>query len=256
MEDFMDETMENPQDQYNTAIARIEELRKLQRTTPPGSVYKTINQELQQLEQQKEMLEQFYSFTETVAPELEISGEDTPWLQHIKDTFVDIWNINSGDQDYNSFLYYLRYFEHHMVPLFSRRYLHLDLKNSYERDLFYDLFLQLARELSAIEDEIAFFEKKELQGDERAQAIQRLRKLKNELYVKFNSQLQQISSFVKLILNDIYSGGNICLNKDQCLEARDFEQVTELSGLEVQEALEKVADFTKEAISFLNIPDF
>ena len=162
---------------------------------------------------------------------------------------------NCDDKDVNMLSTILKVWEAEFAPANSDSHVKLEFSLSAERDSHYAILENMKRSLKTLVETIEDFHRA-TRDDFKAQ----LRDMKSRYTRHYLSEgmafLKRLREFWKKIDDDIASGGQSCLNKEDDVRFnRKFEEATFFEGYTVAKVVSSSNLFLNEAIDSLNLPD-
>ncbi len=161
----------------------------------------------------------------------------------------------SDDPEIDMAAVYLKKFEDDLWGALSDFHLKLDYNYSRERDKFYDHIencRRLLKNYTDILDEITNTESEKYKERLRVMKV----KIGRAFLITLTEFMKELNSFVNYLLTDYNSNGNIILNPDDIIKFSKLNGGNkEIDGMSVIDALKYVAQFSKEFIEKIKIPE-
>ena len=150
---------------------------------------------------------------------------------------------------------YAHYFQREYLPFLTEKQLKLDFKFSMDRDGFYNNFQALQRKIDNYREENSRLSEGIVSRDMETEIRKRAFKLTRLIDVDAARFFRAIGRFCDELEEDARGDGVKCLNGGAAIAFDVIEGRRVLQGRNVSDALAELADFTAEAVAFLNIPE-
>ena len=164
------------------------------------------------------------------------------------------YNKHHNDREMDALISYLIFFEMNYLPILSEYYIKLDFNNSLKRDTYYTKYLEIKKILKEYDYELDILYNDEYNNLALHHDKSLIYKIRYRFMLEINNYFLDLRSFIKKLLNDYHTGGNIILNPDDKIELSEFEEHRKLDQYNIIAALEEIHEFCDEIIRFLSIP--
>ncbi|MDH5716359.1 MAG: hypothetical protein OEZ22_01835 [Spirochaetia bacterium] len=159
------------------------------------------------------------------------------------------------DDEINLLSSIIKVWEAEFLSALAESHIKLDFSTSNERDSHYATLENVKRQLKILTDTI-----EDYHAANREDMKLQLRDMKQRYTRHFLNEgallIKKYHEFWKVVREDIVTGGNRCLNKDDKIEYNiKFEKPTFLEGLPVSQVIKISEQFLSEAISALRLPN-
>jgi len=167
---------------------------------------------------------------------------------------VKRYNKMHSDGEMDALISYLNFFEMNYLPILSEYYIKLDFNHSLKRDSYYAKYLEIKKILKEYDYELDILYNDEYNNVALYHDKAIIYKIRHQFMIDVNNYFRDLKSFVKTLLDDYHTGGNIILNPDNEIELSEFENHRKLDGYNIVNAIEEIYIFCEEIIKFLSIP--
>jgi len=150
---------------------------------------------------------------------------------------------------------YTRQFGGVFLPLLTEKRLKLDFKFSIGRDGFYNGYQGLLRALEGYRVETQRLAGGDIGREMETELRKRAIRVTREVAIEGARFFRGLERFAAQLAADARDDGVKCLNGGQTIAFDKIEGDSGLRGLTVADALERMRDFAREALAFLNIPE-
>jgi len=229
---------------------------RLKRTQNPFQK-SSIAGELGKLEAERMQLDSLFEQVPEEDVAEEAPEEQFPLLNQVYHENPDLLQkSNHLERDIRASILYLHYFEREFLGMFTSRKMKLDVKFSVERDSFYELIHQVSRSLQNYRTEADRIASGTYAKQYEADILKRKVEMRHTLLIEVDWYFRKLRRFAKELLRDIEGDGLLCQNPEAELEYSSFDQETLLRGCSVHEGIQKLYDYSAEAVEYLEIPEF
>ncbi len=179
------------------------------------------------------------------------NSDDYSILQKIT---VSAHRKDHHDREMDTLISYMNFFEENYLPILSEYYIKLDFNHSMRRDTYYIRFMDIKKILKEYDYELDIFmdEKYNTIAIHRDKTI--IHKIRHQYMLAMDNFFKDLRDFLKTIIDEYKSGGNIILNPDDRIDLNEFKKNGVLNGYTVLKAVEEIYKFSDEIIRFLSIP--
>ncbi len=236
----------------NKLIRQFESVRKS--TTDPFQEER-VSKQLKKLKAYKEKVETFHVINKDEVNEILEYDEfqNFPFLKGFVERDEGEKEIRQfDDREVFHLSLYLSFFEREFLALLSEIKLKLDFKHSMERDSFYHRFEKIRRQLYDFKDDTLALGQYE--GKHEEDMHKRSFKLKRNLTLEADRFFRHLIKFTSELIKDIERKGLKCLNSQEKIQFDKIEESSYIAGILVAQALIELNTFSKELVSYLNVP--
>lgn len=253
MEDYKEDRTQS----YRQIRQNIQKLQGKLRASHDSLQRRKIVDELSRLEQEKLHDGNLFTGDGSQDDLSEVSGEEFPILGRIWDRYEPLISENRDQTgDVQGLMIYMRYFDEEFLGFLTPRKLKLDVKYSMVRDTFYNLYNQLDRNMANYRQESKRIGDGDYTKKYEEDILRRLVEMRNALFVEADRFLRRLRQFAEDLIDDLEGKQILCQNGDDFLSYTEIDRETDLRGLSVKEAVDRLYELADEAVGFIDVPDF
>jgi len=254
----MQDYTEDIRDSFRNLNDRIKSLQEKLKASRNTFSQHSLVDEITRLEQEKLAFDNVFTDTDAESsPNEAPAAAEFPILSRIWSRYKDLVRKNqSQGRDVQSLLVYMHYFDDEFLGLMNERKLKLDVKFSVERDSFYNRFSELERHMKNFLEESERIQNGDYSKRYEADILKRMVEMRHTLFVEADRFFRRVLEFSGQLLDDLEGETILCQNGDDVLSYTDIDRESELPGLTVQAALQRLYDFSDEVVLYLDIPNF
>lgn len=162
---------------------------------------------------------------------------------------------HSTDPDVNFLATVLRVIQREYWPVISDQHIKLDFSHGAERDSLRNKMEGAHRNLKVLTETIEEYALAENQ-DFREQLLKMKNKHTRVFMYELNGILKKMNEFLRKLVNDLNTNGNIIMNKGEILKFNPhYEEARELDGISLDQGIRDFSEYTAQAIKRLNLPE-
>lgn len=256
----------------------IQELQKLQKmVTQLENILKISNNEEQKQRVSKDLIkyrkrileispegvpENLYS-----APNKSEKHSEKEEKQQVNDTNVDTINNDilsnitilkmcphSNDNEINLLATIINIMENDYLPILGESHIKLDFSHATERDNIFKYMENIRRNMKVLTETIEEFALADKQDFK--EQLGRMKNKQSRIFISEAGDLfKNYKDFLQKLVIDAEAGGTVVTNLDEKIHFNPkFERSTMFEGVEVKKAIKQFYEFTKAALSNVNLP--
>ncbi len=175
-----------------------------------------------------------------------------PVLSQVK---ISKYREGSKDSEMDAIVSYANFFEGNYLHILSEYYIKLDYSHTAKRDSFYPRFMEIKKILKQYDYEHEVSTKREFDTISLHKNRSAIHKLRQRYLFSLDKFFKDIKTFLKVLVDDNRTEGNIVLNPLDSISLNEFEENRRLNGYVVIDALTEMYSFSEEFIKFLGMPE-
>lgn len=237
-------------------LRALKQLEGVCKTTTDKIQRKRVSKEIEGMKKSIEWLRWKLNGREEANETQEMTSSEAEGEYSILNTVpVTKYREESKDREMDAVISYMDFFERNYLPILSEYYIKLDFSHSTKMDIFYPLFIDIKKILDEYGYELEVQSRKEFTRIAVLRDRSIFNKIRQRYYVELNKFFKDLRDFLKVLIDDHMSGGNIILNPYGRILLSEFEENRKLDNYYVKDALEEMYRFSEEFMRFLSIPD-
>lgn len=218
---------------------------------------KSIVEELSKLEQERLSSGNLFSDTDQSERAADSPTEEFPVLAQLREHYARLLSqVKAQEKDVQAVFLYTQYFDDEFLGMLTERKLKLDVKFSLEREVFYNLFSELARKRDDYLAEARRIHAGDYSKSYEEDILRRLVEMRHNLFIDSDRFFRRLGRFTDALVEDIDGEGILCQNAEERLEYDVIDREKVLPGRTVKEALGMLGELCDEVVDYLDIPDF
>jgi hypothetical protein len=163
---------------------------------------------------------------------------------------------DSKDSEMDAITSYLDFFEKNYLSILSEFYIKLDFNHSGKRDEFYPKYMEIKKIINEYNYELDVLNREEYNSIAFYRDKSLVHKIKHRYLLALDKYFKELSSFLKILIDDNAEGGIIVLNSNDRLILDDLEKNRKLDGYTVLDTIVEMYEFSEEVIKYLSLPEF
>jgi len=255
----MEDYINDPEAEYKRILNALQQYRSLLKYSNNQAKSTEYKKQIKKLEQYREQIEDVFLFDKEEDEANTITDENWlqkfPFLQNLYRRYHSLDVEELADDEIEGLTLYLKYFNDEFIPFLSERKIQLDFKYAYDRDSFYNTFQQLYRKYDDYINEVKRIRAGEYRQDHEQDAKRRKGRMRHLLLLEADNFFKAIFNFSEELIIDIDEEGVKCLNAESYIPYERYEDSKLLQGLTVYQGLKVLFDYSREIISFIDMPN-
>ena len=144
--------------------------------------------------------------------------------------------------------------ENEYLPILGESHIKLDFSHATERDNVFKYMENIRRNMKVLSETIEEFALADKQDFK--EQLGRMKNKQSRIFISEAGDLfKNYRDFLQKLVIDMDAGGTVVVNSDEKIHFNPkFERATTLEGVEVKDAIKQFYNFTKAALSNVNLP--